>query len=54
MLYQVLLSCLLYLSVYASPSELSKTHFPSMEEALVGVVSLFFPSLIPCFVVGSL
>ena len=41
MLYRVLLSYLLYLSVYAS----SETKFPSLEEALVGVVSWFFFSL---------
>jgi len=42
MLYQVLLSYLLYLSVYASPSkyaprDVSEAQFPSLEEALVGV-----------------
>jgi len=45
MLYRVLLSYLLYLSVYASPSkysprDVSKTQFPSLEKALVGVFDL--------------
>ena len=47
MLYQVLLPCLLYLSVYASPSkysprDVSKTQFPSLEKAIFGEVSWFF------------
>lgn len=60
MLYQLLLSCLLYLSVYASPSQLppradSPAKFPSVEKALVGVVSWFFFVFVSSiFVVGSL
>ena len=66
MLYQVLLSCLLYLSVYASPSkysprDVSKIQFPSLEKALVGEVSWFFfylflmyHQLASTLVVGSL